>query len=584
MSGEDKYQPPAPNLVRMTKKFKFSLPESPASLSIRDPASPKLTSTDLTYHLWGKEFKFSFEVTPNFMPNLELINKSSEPIWISDLYDWFPRKLSPNEKFPIESRSWNFTINESRSWLFRKQHQIDVEGSFSIAMGIDYDPEPLLQQDLLNLLREKKFTDFKLKCGEEEFPCHKSILAARSSVLADAFTYSSVEDQYEIKGFDPSALKKLLDVLYYGTITVDVDDELQVLADYLDIKLMQEQVPELEPLYERPPWLPEPVNWQPEPGSLQTLKGWREFDLWLTHEIQMEPSFAAKKVEMTWTIPNFEAWREDRLANHVEQLQEKRITFLGKEFVFECHLHLDQNTQTAFLVNKSEGLAFVQSNFHASLVVFEPNSFQRGGWNSCQRLGDGLVVKFNMTLLMFLDNDHKSKLEQDFLDFFMGNKLTDFRLSCGGEDFPCHKAILAARLPDFAQFFEDDPKADHHKIEGFLPAKVKQMLEFIYSETVNGEADLELLQLANRFKIKGLVKLCGRSLAKTVTLANSLDLLDVADRQPDGALKNLEDSVLDFCANNYWELRRSDQWKNRVPKSLVVKICDFSFRSRCNFF
>ena len=123
----------------------------------------------------------------------------------------------------------------------------------------------------------------------------------------------------------------------------------------------------------------------------------------MSNKIQIEPSFAAKNVEMTWTIPNFGAWREDQLANHIEQLPEKRTTFLDKEFVFECHLRLDENTQNAFLVNKSEGLAFVKNGAHSQLVVFQPNSFQHG-WNSCKRLGDDLVMKFNITLLMFLDN------------------------------------------------------------------------------------------------------------------------------------------------------------------------------------
>ena len=82
------------------------------------------------------------------------------------------------------------------------------------------------------------------------------------------------------------------------------------------------------------------------------------------------------------------------------------------------------------------------------------------------------------------------------------------------------------------------------------------MLEFIYSDKVKEEGDLDLLRLAEKFQIRGLIKRCGRSLATTVNLDNAFDLLDAVSSQPDGPLKFLKDSVLHFCADNYWELRR----------------------------
>ena len=563
MSAEDVSLPPDPNIVSMKREFKISFPTLPTGT----PAGPTLTSEEQIFTLWGKEFKFSFERTMTSPWTLHLVNKCSRAVWINDLSIYYrPKKVSPNGHLRLNEFDWQFEF---------KDGTICVKGSLLIVVGIQFDPEPSLQQNLLALLNEKKFTDFKLKCGNEEFPCHKSLLAARSSVLAEAFTFSSEESQHEheLKGFNPAALKSLLEIIYTGRDTAVSDPDLQVLADYLNVKLTREQVPELKPFSEQ--------------GDLQTLKDWDRFTLSLRHQVQIEPSFAAKNVLFTWTVPNFDAWREVHLPQDIEQLPEKRITFLDKDYSFECHLQLGQDSTTAFLVSRCEGLAFVQGDSYSHpLVVFRPNSF-REGWRACKRKGDNLVVSFSIMLLQFLDLENESQLQQellgllkDGLDPEKGNKLTDFKIRCGEDEFPCHKAILAVRSPVFAQAFEENPETHQMEMENSQPTKVKQMLEFIYSGTLIEEADQDLLRLADKFQMKDLKKLCGRSLAKKVSLANALDLLDEANSQSDGTLKNLKDSVLYFCADNYWGLRRSDHWQQKVTKSKVVQISDFLMRTR----
>ena len=108
------------------------------------------------------------------------------------------------------------------------------------------------------------------------------------------------------------------------------------------------------------------------------------------------------------------------------------------------------------------------------------------------------------------------------------------------------------------------------------------MLEFIYSDQVKGTADQDLLRLAERFEIRGLIKLCGRSIAKTVNLENALNILDLADSQPDGFLKYLLDSVLGFCADNYWELRRRSG--NRARALGFGPMSDFFSHNRPFFY
>ena len=96
------------------------------------------------------------------------------------------------------------------------------------------------------------------------------------------------------------------------------------------------------------------------------------------------------------------------------------------------------------------------------------------------------------------------------------------------------------------------------------PDTLRKMLEFAYSDSFDGEPDSDLFNLAKTFNIQGLVKLCGRGIAKTLTTANALDLLDEAYSEPGEALKYLKDAALDFSADNIEELMRSDQWSQRV--------------------
>ena len=64
------------------------------------------------------------------------------------------------------------------------------------------------------VFNKKKHTDFKLKCGDYEFPCHKVNVSARSPVLARALEEDTEADQYEIKTFQPATVKQVLKFIY----------------------------------------------------------------------------------------------------------------------------------------------------------------------------------------------------------------------------------------------------------------------------------------------------------------------------------------------------------------------------------
>lgn len=79
------------------------------------------------------------------------------------------------------------------------------------------------------LFGNKKFSDVKIRCGKEEFHCHKNILSGRSSVFEAMFQSDMIENYLEevvINNFKPEAVKEMLYFIYSGsTSTGNLTDQ-----------------------------------------------------------------------------------------------------------------------------------------------------------------------------------------------------------------------------------------------------------------------------------------------------------------------------------------------------------------------
>ena len=398
MSTDDVFKSPDANILSLSRRFDGLVFQKPAGIPYRDPATPTLTSEDQIYCLFGKEFKFGFELSPAPPATLNVVNKSSRAVWTED-HDLRPLKIDPNGKFDL-GHHWDSGHGDG---------QYVVYGGLDIIVAVMYDPEPSLQQDLVNLLRDEKFTDVKLKCGDEEFLCHKSILAARSSALAEVFKVNKGDvKEFKISGtdfnLDPADLKRILHLCYSGSgsVTEEMkDNSFKALADCFNIKQTQEQVPELSPSY-----------WE---KNLQSMKFWKYFSLYFERQLQIEPTYAGKKVRLNWSIQNFEAWSSAQPADHIERLPEKRITFLDKEYVFEAQLRLEDQNPKAFLVSRSEGPAFCSRS--RSPFVFKPNCSME---IVSELKGGDLLIFFYFTIWQLLE---KEESQLQILSFIKIRKL-----------------------------------------------------------------------------------------------------------------------------------------------------------------
>ena len=75
-------------------------------------------------------------------------------------------------------------------------------------------------EDFGKAFRSEEFSDFKIRCGGQIFPCHKLVLSARSPVFKAMFQSNMREasiNEVTINDFQPRVLDNMLQFIYTGT-------------------------------------------------------------------------------------------------------------------------------------------------------------------------------------------------------------------------------------------------------------------------------------------------------------------------------------------------------------------------------
>ncbi|CAL5005151.1 unnamed protein product [Urochloa decumbens] len=146
---------------------------------------------------------------------------------------------------------------------------------------------------------------------------------------------------------------------------------------------------------------------------------------------------------------------------------------------------------------------------------------------------------------------------------------SDVSFVVGGEEFPAHRAVLAARSPVFkAQLLGSmaDAKMESITLHDIAPATFKAMLRFIYTDDLPGDEDgddegppteafQDLLAAADRYALDRLKLLCARKLwddvstdrvGATLACAETYNCLELKDKCIDffADEKNFKEAVL----------------------------------------
>jgi len=151
---------------------------------------------------------------------------------------------------------------------------------------------------------------------------------------------------------------------------------------------------------------------------------------------------------------------------------------------------------------------------------------------------------------------------------------SDITVECQGEEFPCHRSILGARSPTFAEGLATRwNKTIRRKweVKEADPAAVKDMLTFIYSSDIPEEGIKErageLLNLARFYHLPELAVACRKALLKDLTVGNAvrnLIQLDQADSRDASEMKMDKDEVINYINKNVKEIMKDEQWKTFV--------------------
>jgi len=143
--------------------------------------------------------------------------------------------------------------------------------------------------------------------------------------------------------------------------------------------------------------------------------------------------------------------------------------------------------------------------------------------------GQGSTVHFPVS---------ENRLSSDFEDLYNSGSLTDIVITCGGREFNCHRAILAARSTVFRAMFEHDMEEKKNSavnVEDVESDAMESMLQFIYTakldflESASMELASRLLAAADKYSLPRLKVACEECLSTRLTVENACEVLVLAD-------------------------------------------------------
>jgi len=147
---------------------------------------------------------------------------------------------------------------------------------------------------------------------------------------------------------------------------------------------------------------------------------------------------------------------------------------------------------------------------------------------------------------------------------------SDFKISCADKSWPCHKSILAHRSDVLRQMLMSNCWAESREnsliIEGFSPATVEMMLQFIYTGTIPDPAKITagLLLIADKYDILGLIDFCKVEPVTYINQKSAIDMLDVAMKLN---IKEIKEAAVSVIAQNLDALIDSPNWNKIIEPS-----------------
>ena len=114
---------------------------------------------------------------------------------------------------------------------------------------------------------------------------------------------------------------------------------------------------------------------------------------------------------------------------------------------------------------------------------------------------------------------------------FAAEEFFDMKVICNGKTFQCHKVVLASQSDVFSTMFlnmeMNEAKLGEVKIDDFKPETIETLMYYFYNQKVEDVnlINTDLLLVAEKYNISGLLKICSGHLQRILSPENALDVL-----------------------------------------------------------
>ena len=157
-------------------------------------------------------------------------------------------------------------------------------------------------------------------------------------------------------------------------------------------------------------------------------------------------------------------------------------------------------------------------------------------------------------------------------------EFVDLKILCDEKTFECHKNVLSCQSEVFKTMIKNKTLIEKEtgimKIEekDISSESMEQFVYFLYHETLKDseKISIELLMLADKYNIRGLLDECSKYFESNLSLENALDVLVTAEITNQ---KNLFEAASRFVCKNIGILRKSSAYQDLLknnPSMLAI--------------
>lgn len=176
------------------------------------------------------------------------------------------------------------------------------------------------------------------------------------------------------------------------------------------------------------------------------------------------------------------------------------------------------------------------------------------------------------TTLPFYDNTHALHLLRGINELRAEQKFFDMTIAVDGQDFPCHRTVLAAASNYFRAMFAGclrESQAERVELHEVSAGTLGLLVDFCYTGrvTVTQENVELLLQAADLFQFPSVKEACCAYLEQQLDVANCLEIQDFAEAY---ACRGLAESTKRFILAHIVELAQVKEFE-RLPKKRIME-------------